>query len=111
MRAPGKTLRVGVGGSRQWCSMRESGIGLGSALLMKSGVSSLKGATIRLGFRSSLASCSPGRRSPGKLVTAFVDNRGVVGALVRGSSKAPEVIFAVGHVWLDVLIRREGDRV
>ena len=34
------------------------------------------------------------------LWTCFVDNDGVLGAILKGSSRAPEVNIAVGHLWL-----------
>ena len=34
--------------------------------------------------------------------TSFVDNQGVLGAILKGGSGAPEVNMAVGHLWLDL---------
>lgn len=38
----------------------------------------------------------------GSLWTAFVDNDGVLGAILKGGSGAPEVNIAVGQLWLDL---------
>ena len=35
-----------------------------------------------------------------KAVYVFIDNNGVLGSLIKGSSKAPEVNLLVGRVWL-----------
>jgi hypothetical protein len=41
-------------------------------------------------------------RLHGALWTAYVDNQGVLGAILKGGSGAPEVNMAVGHLWLDL---------
>ena len=38
----------------------------------------------------------------GSALLAFIDNDGVLGSILRGSSRAPEVNIAVGHLWLEV---------
>ena len=38
----------------------------------------------------------------GALWSAYVDNQGVLGAMVRGSCSAPEANLAIGRAWLDL---------
>ena len=40
--------------------------------------------------------------TPGSMVSAFIDNDGVLGSVIKGSSKSPETNLAVGKMWLDL---------